>query len=255
MLYDELPVQGIVDRASAHEFLKEATRLASSDELRDLGERLAAKSRRFAAALAPEALAGLDEAALAALLRHVFYLRRRAKPLAKRHGMPALRESIAALLWSDGPPGVRFERFVGCFPELKPAHALSLGSELLHYAAPERHWLWTHWMWDPKTKGGALPLLLEQGADLNGDGTAATYDKVGSAVAEIGRRGRVEGFTAFAPEPFGTTVFLASVYAVYMYTVSKMRLSKEFAQMLPELPEFAQRLLGVHQSEPGALHV
>ena len=50
MLYDELPVQGIVDRASAHEFLKEATRLASSDELRDLGDRLAAKSRRFAAA-------------------------------------------------------------------------------------------------------------------------------------------------------------------------------------------------------------
>jgi len=258
MLYDELPLepgQQGVDRACAHEFLKEATRLASSEALRDVGERLAAKARLFRDALSPGALPALDEAGLAALLRHVFYLRRRARALARTHGMAALREAIADLLWGEAPPGVRFERFVAGLPELKHAHALSLASELMHYADPERHWLWTHWMWDPKTRAGALPLVLAPGTDLNGESLAATYAKVGTAVAEVTRRGREEGYTAFAPEPFGTTVYLASVYAVYMYTVSKMRLSKEFAQMLPELPEFARRLLGVQQLQPGTLHV
>ena len=255
MLYDALPVQEIVDRASAHEFLKEATRLATSEELRDVGDRLARKGRRFQAALAPEALPALDEAALGELLRHVFYLRRRTRGLVRTHGMDALREGIAALLWGDKPPGERLERFLAQLPELKQAHGLSLASELLHYAAPERHWLWTHWMWDPKTGAGALSLVLEKGADLNGGSLAETYAKVGGAVTVVAQRGRAEGFTSFAPEPFGTTVYLASVYAVYMYTVSKMRLSKEFAQMLPELPEFARRLLGVQQLEPGTLHV
>ena len=255
MLYDTLPVQEIVDRASAHEFLKEATRLATSEELRDVGERLAGKSRRFQAALAPQALASLDEAGLEQLLRAVFYLRRRAKGLVRTHGMGVLRTRLTALLWGEEPPGERLAQFLAQFPELKPPHALSLATELMHYGAPERHWLWTHWMWDTKTRAGALSLVLEQGADLNGDGPAATYVKVGSAVAEVTRRGREEGYTSFAPEPYGTTVYLASVYAVYMYTVSKMRLSKEFAQMLPDLPEFARRLLGVQQLEPGTLHV
>jgi hypothetical protein len=40
-----------------------------------------------------------------------------------------------------------------------------------------------------------------------------------------------------------------------MYTVFQMRLSKEFNRVLPELPEFAQRLLGVHDSRQGQAHV
>ncbi|MFZ8940730.1 MAG: hypothetical protein ACO2ZK_01810, partial [Gemmobacter sp.] len=35
---------------------------------------------------------------------------------------------------------------------------------------------------------------------------------------------------------FGTDVFLASVYAVYMYTVFRVKLSQEFNRILPELP-------------------
>ena len=46
---------------------------------------------------------------------------------------------------------------------------------------------------------------------------------------------------------FGTDIFMACVYAVYMYTVFKMKLSQEFNRILPELPELTQRVLGVYQ--------
>ena len=35
------------------------------------------------------------------------------------------------------------------------------------------------------------------------------------------------------------------VYAVYMYTVFRVKLSQEFNRILPELPELVQRVLGV----------
>ena len=46
---------------------------------------------------------------------------------------------------------------------------------------------------------------------------------------------------------FGTDVFLACVYAVYMYTVFRVKLSQEFNRILPELPELVQRVLGVQR--------
>ena len=51
---------------------------------------------------------------------------------------------------------------------------------------------------------------------------------------------------------FGTDVFLASVYAVYMYTTLRMRMTQEFNKIIPELAELVQRLLGVNRTPPMA---
>ena len=46
---------------------------------------------------------------------------------------------------------------------------------------------------------------------------------------------------------YGIDVFLACVYAVYMYTVFRVKLSDEFNRILPELPELTRRVLGVQK--------
>ena len=58
-------------------------------------------------------------------------------------------------------------------------------------------------------------------------------------------QGRADGWTWTGRGLFGPDVFLACVYAVYMYTVFRVRLSQEFNRILPELPELVQRVLGV----------
>ena len=54
MLYDDVSVQDVVDSESALEFMKEATKLATSSELGDIGQKLEEKSRLFQSILNPE---------------------------------------------------------------------------------------------------------------------------------------------------------------------------------------------------------
>ena len=42
---------------------------------------------------------------------------------------------------------------------------------------------------------------------------------------------------------------LACVYAVYMYTVLRLRMTQEFNRIVPELPDLVRRLLGVYRPE------
>jgi len=249
MLYDTLSMAEVVDGELAAEFLKEATRLASSSQLEDTARRLEQKSRVFGRALSPLALEGLDGETLGGLTRMIFGWRRRTKALLKANSLEALRAAIGGLLYGTPPVEERFQRFVESIRGVEKSFVISLASELLHYTSPGDHWMWTYWIWDPRTKAGALPLVLAEGQDVTGESDGRTYANVGQAVALVDRLGRQQGFTRVGEGPFGTHVFLASVYAVYMYTVFEMRLSKEFNRVLPELPEFTRRVLGVHQME------
>ncbi len=247
MLHDSISVQEIVDSECAHEFLLEATRLASSAELEDTEYRLKKKSERFQRLLNREALPALDEAGLKELLGLIFYLRRKAGRMLKENGFETVREEIALLLHGEGGAGERLERFAGRIGGVPHPARIALGSELLHYTEPGRYWLWTTWIWDPKTTAGALPLVLKKEVDLSGAGPAETYEKIGAAMAFLAAAGQAEGFTRIGHNQFGANVFLACVYTVYMFTVFKMRLSEEFNRILPGLPEFTRRLLGVHK--------
>jgi len=247
MLYDPISVEQIVDAQCAHEFLKEATRLASSDELEDCARRLERKSERFVRAWGPDAVARADASTLTQTFELIFSIRRKAPWIVQRMGADRLLAAIRALLHGDAPVAVRFQAFVAMLePVVGDRRAAALGSELLFFTRPAEYWLWTHWLWDPATRGGALPLVLSDGADLSGASIGETYEKVGAAIRSIDRAGRAEGFTAIGHGVFGTYVFTSAVYSVYMYTVFRMKLSKEFNRILPELPELTRRMLGVH---------
>ena len=76
-----------------------------------------------------------------------------------------------------------------------------------------------------------------------------TYLLVGQAVAFVDQTGKAAGFTDAGPGLFGTDVFLAAVYGVYMNTVLRMRMTQEFNRLVPELPSLIRRLLGVYHLE------
>jgi hypothetical protein len=124
-----------------------------------------------------------------------------------------------------------------------------LAGELLHYTSPDRWWLWTRWMWDPHNETGALRLVTMDGYDLRGRTLGETYLKVGEAVAFVNETAKAAGFQRPGSGLFGTTVYLALVYVVYMYTTLRMRMTQEFNQVIPEFPELSRRILGVYRLE------
>ena len=71
--------------------------------------------------------------------------------------------------------------------------------------------------------------------------------EVGRAVAFVHEVGDAAGFQKISRNVFGTDVYLCCVYVVYAYTVLKMRMTQEFNKVMPGLPEFCRRLLGVHR--------
>ena len=76
-----------------------------------------------------------------------------------------------------------------------------------------------------------------------------SYLRVGEAVAFVNETGKAVGFTDMGAGLFGADVFLACVYAVYMYTVLRLRMTQEFNRIVPELPDLVRRLLGVYRPE------
>ncbi len=237
-------IEGGVDSEAALEFMKEATRVASGTELEDIGQRLEAKSRLFREILAEDRIAGLDEDGLKRLLASVFSLRRKAGRLLRANDLETIRVELHALLYGAGPTAERFDRFVGEIRGLERAMIISLASEALHFTDPRRYWLWSHWIWNPKTGTGALPLITLD-ADLEAATDGGVYQRVGRATALVNAQGHAVGYSRSGRGLFGTDVFMACVYAVYMFTMFRIKLSREFNRILPELPELVQRVLGV----------
>lgn len=243
----------VVDTASATDFMTEILDKISADELDSIAVALAAKSQRMQE-LVFDRVPGqaLDRARLSGLLRAIFATRRRTDVILEQIGVERLGKAVDELL--TGTPGLstRFADFDAVWPSYSEP-AFDLPGELLHFIYPDRYWLWTRWMWDPRTETGALPLVTMDDVDLTGEVRGEVYLKVGEAVAFVDQTGKAAGFTAFgghdAGGSFGIDVYLAAVYSVYMYTVLRMRMTQEFNRLVPELPHLVRRLLGVHYRE------
>ena len=243
---------------------------ASRAELGDIVSELERKSARFRALLAPESLDKLDRQQLRGALRSVFATRRRADAILDLVGVDELREAARRLLYGSASVQDRYQSFVdalsGFWGDVRLAHTRAnggddpdvpenvlcdLASELLHFTEPETHWLWTRWMWDPRAGTGALPLVTMDEYDLGGRDAGETYMKVGVAVAFVRATGEAAGFAkiGMSGSPFAIDVFLSCVYAVYMYTTLRLRMTQEFNRVVPQLPELSRRLLGVWKME------
>ncbi|MDN5859548.1 MAG: hypothetical protein L0H84_13095, partial [Pseudonocardia sp.] len=216
-----------------------------------IGDDLVAKSDAMRA-LAGDDPAAMDAAALRELLGHVFCARRRVEQIFAVVHPEALAAGIADLLNGAGGVARRFDAFAGLLAGPGTGGvAADLPGELLHFLDPRRYWLWSRWMWDPDAETGSLRLVTMDEVDLDGTGPGETYLLVGQALAFVEETGKAAGFTTMGAGQFGTDVFLAAVYGIYMKTVLRMRLTQEFTHVVPPLPALVRRLLGVHHLQNG----
>ena len=221
----------VVDTQSAEEFMRETLDKVSRDELMTVAALLDTKAAGFGALLgSPGQARSLGRSDLRRILRSIFATRRKAD----------------AIL--DGVVTERFVAFDAVMAD-HPEPGFDLPSELLHFTAPDRWWLWTRWMWDPRAGTGALPLVTTEEFDLGAPDRGESYLRVGEAMAFVNETGKAVGFTDLGSGLFGADVFLACVYAVYMYTVLRLRMTQEFNRIVPELPDLVRRLLGVYRPE------
>ena len=237
----------VVDTPAANEFMREILERVSLDELSAVADDLARKSAAMRALVGDDP-SGMDEADLRRLLRWSFSSRRKADRILATVEPAALAAAVGDLLDGTGSLSTRFARFDELLVDW-PEAAFDLPGELLHFVQPDRYWLWTRWMWDPEAETGSLRLVTMDEVDLTGGSRGDTYLAVGRAVAFVEETGKAAGFTTMGQGLFGTDVFLASVYGVYMYTVLRMRMTQEFNKIVPPLGDLVRRLLGVHHME------
>jgi hypothetical protein len=158
------------------------------------------------------------------------------------------------LLKGEAPAPVRVAAFVEKVNTLDTRLALELATGLLHNTFPSQNWLWTRWLWDPTTGTGILPLLAGSAHNLLADNLADGYARVGAVTAMSMKF--AEGTGLWTDElasdetrrPFANSAFLACAYAVYMYGTTSWRLSRDFNELLPSLPNMARRLLGLRKA-------
>lgn len=239
----------VVDTPSAQEFMREVLERVSADDLATASNELEAKSARFRLLLSADALGALQDPQYRGVLRSIFATRRRTATVMAGLPLDEFRPLALALLHGGGPVAQRFQTFVDAAGPVLGAAAADVASELLHYTFPEIWWLWTRWMWDPQTGTGALRLVTMEEYDLRAGTPGETYVRVGEAVAFVHSTGDAAGFTRIGRGLYGTHLYLACVYAIYMYTVLRLRMTQEFNKVVPELPELVRRLLGVYRLE------
>lgn len=245
------PVAGqVVDTPAVREFLDRAMERITPDECRAIGRECARKAALLQGLLPRHGSAGLRDAELDVLLRAVFSTRRRtAAVLDAARAQGGLGPALAALAWGAEPLERRVDTFVDGLRELgDPELACDLAGEVLHHLHPERCWLFSRWMWSPRLRTGALGLVTTE-ADLDGESPGATYLKLGRVLVMLRASAEAAGLLRLGDEPWDLDVLLACVYCIYLYTITRLRMTQEFNRVIPPLPELVRRLLGVHRLE------
>ncbi len=242
----------VVDTPTAREFTEQALERVSREELGDVAALLQRKVGAFRTILASDALASMTEDQATGLLRSVFASRRRHRVILDTLTLDGFIRCCADLLYGPGTAEARLASFHHAITAIgrgvPPQTGFDLGSSLLHFTDPDRYWLWTQWMWDPHSLTGALPLIVTEEVDLVADDIAESYRRIGVAMAFIDDVGEAAGFRERGHGTLDTDVFLGCVYAIYMYTTLRMRMTQEFNQVVPQLGDLLRRLLGVHRS-------
>lgn len=243
----------LIDIEAAKEFMKETLSRVSPDELVAIAADLETKSKLFQGYLNAARIDHLSDNETEEILSNIFATRRRLKQILEVHPHERLKGHIKELLYGREKIENRFQTFVNSLEGLEhPSLRTELAAELLHFSNPDQYWLWGRWMWDPKKKTGSIPLVTSEEFDLEGERDGEVYMKVGKGVAFVHSIAEAAEFQFISRTLFGTDVFLSCVYVIYAYTVLRMRMTQEFNKVMPPLPEFSRRLLGVLKVQQAA---
>ena len=240
----------LADVAVTMDFLAQVRKRVGHADMASMRATLERRSTTLGSALSASAeQPGHTPEAGVVLLGAFLCTRRRRRTILEAVGVARLSRACRELV-GEGDLESRVEAFTGeltDIPGLSPDNAWEFAWELLHCADPGRYSMWTSWLWNPDTETGALKLLVGDDVDLFGVDRVDTYRKVSDALAVVEDTACAIGATD--GRTFGVDVFAACVYGVYMYTVLGMRMSQEFNQIVPELPDLARRLLGIYRLE------
>ncbi len=230
------------------ETLQEALKQVSSDDVIAIADELAERHARLFSGLrvdSPQWVSSFADVAAA-----VTHTRANARTITNYFAQGDYK-IFEDLLRGESPTPVRVAKFVEKVNALDTRLALELASGLLHNTSPNEYWLWTRWLWDPTTGTGILPLLAGSTHNLLADNLADGYARVGAVSAMSLKFGEGTGLWTdelMANEKraqFANSAFLACAYNVYLYGTTSWRLSREFNNLLPSLPNMARKLLGL----------
>ena len=238
-----------IDKQSAKEFMLETLSRITLEELEQIQADLRLKVDRMKALVQRAQQGQFTDADFKMLLRCVFATRRRVDKIVQQYSADYFAKQVRQLLHEEQPVGWRFQTFFNAFPEMPETLRYDLTSEILFYSDPEKYWMWTRWMWDPNTKTGSLPLVLMEKFSLDAGSPGEIYEKVGEAIHHLREIGKAPEIPSFLQTAFGAYTYLACVYVIYTYTVLRMRMTQEFNKVMPKLPEFTRRLLGIYSLE------
>ena len=242
----------LIDIEAAREFMKETLAKVDKVALVDIANTLERKSMLFQKTLSKDSLPTITKEEFDSVLDKIFSIRRKKDKLYEVISLVNLKFSVYDLLHGTDKIDDRFQNFFDGLGDLDVTLKYDLAGELLHYSFPEKYWLWSRWMWDPKNKTGAIPLVTSEGFDLEGKKESETYMKVGKGVAFVHSVAESAEFQFINRSLFGTDVYLSCVYIIYAYTILQMKMTKEFNEVMPGLTEFSRRLLGVYDFSKAA---
>jgi hypothetical protein len=232
-----------VDVPTAKELIEQIHQHVTVAELAALVDELGRKAQSMSELLMGP---GLDSSRIRAALECTFVARRRASAVLGGRSDRELAGWVGDLLNGRDPIPIRFERFCVTAGTLSEESAAELAGELLHFTGPDRHWLWSRWIWSPESRTGALPLLIGEDYDLEADGLGAGYERVGEAIDALDGSPEASAFRPAGGGRLGTDVLLACTYSVYMRTVLGLKMTQEFNALVPPTAQLVRRLLGTH---------
>ncbi|MEW5992093.1 MAG: hypothetical protein AB1736_12210 [Chloroflexota bacterium] len=248
--FAQVGIADAVDAPSAVEFMREALVKISEEDIGTVADLLASKRADLAPYLADGSLAAANAEAVRPILARAFATRRRSDDILVAVGAPVLAAAIRGLVHGGGRIEARFAAFDEALAAVEAPVRRELAGECLHFADPDRYWLWSRWMWDPEARTGALPLVMVEDFDFAGPDGGAVYLRVGAATAAVIATARDLGYQRMGASPFAVDVYLAAIYGIYLYTVTRLRMTQEFNKVIPQLPDLVRRLLGVWSPAP-----
>jgi hypothetical protein len=228
--------------------LHEALSQVSPEDVMAIADELVERQARLF--LDPEPASAKFVSSFADVASAITHTRANARTIANHFAQDGYK-IFDELLTGEAPTPVRVAAFVEKLNALDTRLALELATGLLHNTSPKKSWLWTRWLWDPTTGTGILPLLAGSSHNLLATNLADGYARVGVVTAMSVKFG--EGTGLWTQElmsnekraQFANSAFLACAYSVYMYGSTSWRLSRDFNELLPSLPNMARRLLGL----------
>lgn len=248
-----------VDKVTSYEFIKQIYDQINPEVLRGIGKDLMEKSQYFSQLLHPDHFDELSHEDLATLTQQIFATKKISRKWTSDQ-FNTFKNSITELLHGTGYFGEKFNGFCHQIENLGIKRPYEVAGELLGFTDPESYWLWGNWMWNPNTKTGSLPLVLEKGVSFDTPVSFETptfaeqYLRIGEALRALDSSAEELGIREPSQppsSPFEVTLFLGAVFAVYMYTVTRLRMTKEFNSILPSVTELIKRLLGIYKPSQG----